>query len=111
MGSKDRKEKSQLKANGRGAAVKAAESEAFWPMLGQRSTPGAGDVLASERSARADVYAISVVPEDAQLFVSRYPDAIEKVRKLARRLKVDGWFTSDHTHYARIASHRSRAEG
>jgi hypothetical protein len=69
--------------------------------------PRAGDVLASGRRARADIHAISVVPAEAHTSVVRYPEAIEKVRELARRLGVDGWYTSDQTHYVRVATHRS----
>jgi hypothetical protein len=72
------------------------------------AVPVAGDVLASERSARADVYAICIVPAAHRAEVSRYPEAIRTVRELARQLEVDGWFTCDQTHYARIASYRSR---
>jgi hypothetical protein len=73
-----------------------------------RAVPVAGDVLASERSARADVYALSIVPAEGRAVVSRYSEAIRTVRELAAQLRVDAWFTSDQTHYARIASHRSR---
>jgi hypothetical protein len=72
------------------------------------SGPVPGDVLTSERSARADVYEISIVPADSRAVVSRYSEAIETVRALAQELRVDGWFTSDQTHYARVASYRSR---
>ena len=72
------------------------------------SGPVPGDVLTSERSARADVYEISIVPADSRAVVSRYSEAIETVRALAQELSVDGWFTSDQTHYARVASYRIR---
>ena len=68
----------------------------------------AGDILVSERSARADVFAISIVPSDSDLTLRRYSAAIERVQELARARQVDGWFTSDHTHYARVASYRPR---
>jgi hypothetical protein len=71
------------------------------------SVPQAGDILASERSARADVFAISVIPAEGDLNVTRYSAAIERVKELARTHRVDGWFTSDHTHYARVARYRS----
>jgi len=45
----------------------------------------------------------------AKTIVARYPEAIAQVRVLARRLRVDGWYTGDHTHYARVAA--CRAEG
>jgi hypothetical protein len=74
-----------------------------------RPVPGPGDVLASRRSARADIYEISVVPAEAHTIVGRYPEAVARVRELARQLRADGWYTTDHTHYARIAA--CRAEG
>jgi hypothetical protein len=69
--------------------------------------PQAGDILASERSARADVFTISVVPAVGDETLTRYSAAIELVKKLARSRQVNGWFTTDQTHYARIASFRS----
>ena len=71
-----------------------------------RAFPKSGDVLASRPTARADVYAIGVVPDEAEIVAIRYDDAMQKVRELARILAVDGWYTCDHTHFARIASHR-----
>ena len=68
--------------------------------------PTPGDVLVSRATARCDVFAISVFPKDAHVVVSRYQDAIEKAREVAGRLAVDGWYTCDHTHFARIALHR-----
>jgi hypothetical protein len=53
------------------------------------------------RTARADVYMISIVPAAAHLRATRHSGAIEKVRELARGLEVDGWFTCNQTHYAR----------
>jgi len=41
-------------------------------------------VLASGRTARADIHAISIVPAEARTIVARY----------------------DHTHYARVATYR-----
>lgn len=73
-----------------------------------RTGPVPGDVLVSEPTARADVYAISVVPGPVQIVAGRYPDAIEKVRHLARERGVDGWYTGDQTHYAQVAQFRSR---
>ena len=67
-----------------------------------------GDVLASARTARADVYTISIVPAAAHLRATRHSEAIEKVRELARGLEVDGWFTCNQTHYMRVASFRER---
>jgi hypothetical protein len=74
-----------------------------------RLGPQVGDVLASARTARADVYTIRIVPASAHLSATRYGDAVEKVRDLARALKADGWFTCNHTHYVRVASFRRRS--
>ena len=65
-----------------------------------------GDVLASKRTARADVYTISIVSAREYKSARRYSEAIESVRVLARQLQVDGWFTCNHTHFARIVAHR-----
>lgn len=72
----------------------------------RRPLPQAGDILAAERSARADVFAISTIPADSDVTLRRYSAAIERVQELARLRQVDGWFTSDHIHYVRVASHR-----
>ena len=72
----------------------------------RRSAPQAGDVLVSERSARADVFAISIIPTDGDVIETRYSAAIARVQELARRRRVDGWYTCDHTHYARVAGYR-----
>ena len=72
-----------------------------------RRKPTAGDVLASRPTARADRYDISIVPAAAHVTARRYSEAMEKVRELARASRVDGWFTCNHTHYARVATHRS----
>ena len=72
----------------------------------RRSVPQAGDMLVSERSARADVFTVGVVPAGSYVTVTRYSAAIELVQELARARRVDGWFTNDHTHYARVASYR-----
>ena len=69
--------------------------------------PQPGDVLASRPTARADVYEISIVPTRADLVAMRYDDVMERVRQLARVLSVDGWYTPDHIHFARIVSHRN----
>ena len=72
----------------------------------RRSAPQAGDILASERTARADVFAISIMPAEGDVTVTRYSAAIDRVRELARTRRVDGWYTCDHTHFARVASYR-----
>jgi hypothetical protein len=74
-----------------------------------RSAPNDGDVLASRRTARADFYTISIVPDTGHIRAGRYSEAIRKVQELAGRLGVDGWFTCDHTHFARVAMHRTSA--
>ena len=68
-----------------------------------RPVPHAGDVLASKRSARADVFMICIVSGADDRRVKRYQEAIDRVLELARELRVDGWFTCNHTHYARVA--------
>ena len=73
----------------------------------QQAVPKAGDVLVSTRTARADLYEISVLPTEARMTAVHYDDAMRKVRNLARGLRVDGWYTCDHTHFARIARHRT----
>ena len=73
----------------------------------RRLSPQAGDILAFERSARADVYTVSIVPTGSEVTVRSYSAAIERVHAVARTRRVDGWFTGDHTHYARVASYRS----
>jgi hypothetical protein len=62
-------------------------------------------VLVSKRAARADFYAISIVPEAGHTRVRRLSEAIDRVQQLAAQLGVDGWFTCDHTHFARVATH------
>jgi hypothetical protein len=77
----------------------------------QKQRPAPGDVLVSERTARADVYAISLVPADAHMMVRRYDEAIRTVQELARQHQVDGWCTVDQTHFARIARYRTGSGG
>ncbi len=69
-------------------------------------TPKLGDVVVSERSARADVYDISILPGNSDQVARRRGDAIERVRQLARQLRVDAWYTCDQTHYVHLAAHR-----
>jgi hypothetical protein len=75
-----------------------------------RPMPKTGDVVASRPTARADVYAISIVPAAAHATATRYSEAIEETRELARGRRVDGWFTCNHTHYTRVATHRSSTD-
>ena len=72
-----------------------------------RAIPTPGDVLASRPTARADWYDISIVPAAAHVTARRYSEAMEKVRELARASRVDGWLTVNHTHFTRVATHRS----
>lgn len=72
----------------------------------RRPTPKPGDVVVSERSARADVYDISILPGNADQVARRRGDAIERVRQLASQLRVDAWYTCDQTHYVHLAAHR-----
>jgi hypothetical protein len=76
----------------------------------QRLVPKAGDVLMSRPTARADLYYISFVPANAHMTARRYTEAIDTVRTLARRWRVDGWFTSNQTDYVLVAGYRSQAE-
>jgi hypothetical protein len=76
-------------------------------MVSLRPAPMPGDVLLSRPAARADLYAISVVPAQGDLLAVRHAEAIERACELARGLAVDVWYTCDHTHFARIATHRA----
>ena len=69
--------------------------------------PRNGDVIASKRTARPDFYTIGIVPDTGQTVARRYLEAIDRVQQLAEQLGVDGWFTCDHTHSARVARHRA----
>jgi len=73
-----------------------------------RPVPQAGDVLASKRSARADVFTICIVAGADDRRMKRYQEAIDRVCELARELRVDGWYTCNHTDYARVAHFRRR---
>jgi hypothetical protein len=73
----------------------------------RRQYPEPGDVLASRPTARADIYEITVVPMRPDLVAMRYDDAIKRVRELARASSVNGWYTSDHTHFVQVATHRT----
>jgi len=88
-------------------AIREENAQRASGMPSRRQYPQSGDVLASRPTARADIYQISVVPTKSDLVAMRFDDAIERVRELARVLRVDGWYTCDHTHFARIASHRN----
>jgi hypothetical protein len=87
-------------------AVKGQNSTATPRMPRRRPAPATGDVLVSRPTARADIYEISVVATRAYNVAWRYQDAMQKARELAKGLRVDGWFTCDHTHFVRIVKHR-----
>lgn len=89
------------------SSVEERDSEQKHSPPQRTSRPRPGDVLVSRPTARADVYAISVVPRAAHMTARRYPEAIDTAEELARQLRVDGWFTCNHTHYAPVARHRS----
>jgi hypothetical protein len=91
-----------------GIPVTAARSTPATPR--SQPTPRTGDVLASGRTARADIHEISVVPAEPDAVATRYSEAMRKVRERARRLGVDGWYTSDSTHYVRVATYRARED-
>src|SRR5688572_8423485 len=74
----------------------------------RRPAPQPGDVLASRPTARADSFAISVVPSVRHAVVRRYDEAIATVTKFAREHAVDAWYTCNHTHFLRVAQYRSR---
>jgi hypothetical protein len=91
-------------------ATRTAEARDVNPEPHVRNTrpvPQRGDVVPSCATARSDNYTIRILPDAAYEVVARYPDAIETVRKRAKRLNVDGWFTADHTHFVRVAHSRS----
>ena len=75
-----------------------------------RPVPQAGDVLASKRSARADVFTIRIVSGAGDERMKRYKEAIDRVLELARELRVDGWYTCNQTHYVRVANFRRRVQ-
>ena len=76
------------------------------PETARQSRPETGDLLVSKRTARSDVYMITVVPGEVHAKATRYEEAIEAARELARHMLVDAWYTEDHTHVRRIARHR-----
>ena len=74
----------------------------------RRPAPQEGDVLASRPTARADCFAISVVPAVTHAVARCYDEAIATITKLAREHAVDAWYTCNHTHFLRVAHHRLR---
>ena len=72
----------------------------------RRLVPQQGDVLASRPTARADRFAISVIPAPTHAVAARYDEAIASIREFARQHAVDAWYTSNHIHFLRVAHHR-----
>jgi hypothetical protein len=72
--------------------------------------PKEGDIIASRPTARADLFAIGVVPRRGELVRTRYDEAVNIVRTFARKHAVDAWYTCDHTHFALVARHRRPAQ-
>ena len=75
-------------------------------VMNTRLVPQRGDVVASRATARSDRYAISILPDAAYDVAARYAEAIATVRQRASLLRVDGWYTADHTHFVQVASCR-----
>jgi hypothetical protein len=71
--------------------------------------PQVGDIVASRPTARADTFAIRVIPAPAHAVARRYDEAIASIRQFARQQMVDAWYTCDHIHFLRVAQHRSPA--
>ena len=74
----------------------------------RRTAPQEGDILASRPTARADSFAISVVPAGTHAVAGRYDEAVASIREFARQRAVDAWYTCDHIHFLRVAHHRSK---
>ncbi len=72
----------------------------------RQAAPQKGDILASRPTARADNFAISVVPAGTHTVAGRYDEAITSIRHVARQRAVDAWYTCDHIHFLRVAHHR-----
>ena len=69
----------------------------------RRPAPKSGDVLVSRPTARADVYAISVIPSEARIVAARYQDAMEKLTN-----SHVGWPSMGGTRVTTPTSHGSR---
>ena len=72
----------------------------------RRPVPQQGDVLASRPTARADRFAISVIPAPTHAVATRYDEAMASIREFARQHAVDAWYTCNHTHFLCVAHHR-----
>ena len=79
-----------------------------WMTTFRRAAPQKGDILASRPTARADNFAISVIPAGTHAVAGRYDEAITSIRTFARQRAVDAWYTCDHIHFLRVAHHRSQ---
>jgi len=99
-----------MTASGGFSALREPPSTDLFLTRALRQVPQAGDVLASKRSARADVLFICIVSGADDERVKRYKEAIDRVLELARELRVDGWYTCNHTHYTRVANFRHRVQ-
>jgi hypothetical protein len=75
-------------------------------VMSTRLVPQPGDVVASRATARSDDYAIRILPDAACAVAARYAEAIATVRQRASLLRVDGWYTADHTHFVQVATFR-----
>ena len=75
-------------------------------VMNTRLVPQRGDVVASRATARSDDYVISILPGAVYAVAARYAEAIATVRQRASLLRVDGWYTADHTHFVQVASCR-----
>jgi hypothetical protein len=95
-----------MSAQGQIIGIDMTHSRAASATPTRRGAPRPGDIVVSKRAARADVYDISIIPADAHATLTRYADALGRVESLARQLRVDGWYTCDQTHHARVASYR-----
>jgi hypothetical protein len=51
-------------------------------------------------------YAVSIVPGELRLRLTRYADAIEKGLDIAQRAPVNVWFTCNHTNYLQVGVFR-----
>jgi hypothetical protein len=60
----------------------------------------------SPKAARADHYRIGIVDDAEHSVARRFDEAMHIAKRLARQRRVDGWYTSDHTHFLSLAHHR-----
>ena len=93
--------------NARKSETRNANSECR--VMNTRLVPQPGDIVASRATARSDDYAISISPDATYAVAELYAEAIATVRERASLLRVDGWYTADHTHFVQVASCRPSA--